>query len=136
MRSGSFTDPEYGAVGLTESQAARDHELAIGIARYDDLLRPAADGHADGFCKLIADRSSHRVLGAHVLGEFSAETVQVVATAMSAGMTVEQLANMQFTRPSPKPSAWPPRRPVAPSVPVHTRLRFTIRSRHHSDSPP
>jgi pyruvate/2-oxoglutarate dehydrogenase complex dihydrolipoamide dehydrogenase (E3) component len=98
--SGSFTDPEYGAVGLTEPQAARDHDIAVGIARYDDLLRPVADGHADGFCKLIADRASHRVLGAHVLGEYSAETVQVVATAMSAGMTVEQLAEMQFAFPT------------------------------------
>jgi pyruvate/2-oxoglutarate dehydrogenase complex dihydrolipoamide dehydrogenase (E3) component len=98
--SGSFTDPEYGAVGLTEPQAARDHDLAVGIARYDDLLRPVADGHAEGFCKLIADRSSHRVLGAHVLGEYSAETVQVVATAMSGGMTVEQLAEMQFAFPT------------------------------------
>ncbi|MCU1667082.1 MAG: FAD-dependent pyridine nucleotide-disulfide oxidoreductase [Blastococcus sp.] len=97
---GSFTDPEYGAVGLTEPQAARDHDLAIGVARYGDLLRPVADGHADGFCKLIADRTSHRVLGAHVLGEYSAETVQVVATAMSAGMTVEQLAEMQFAFPT------------------------------------
>ena len=51
--------PEYGAVGLTEPQAARDHDVVIGIARYDDLLRPVADGHPDGFCKLIADRSSH-----------------------------------------------------------------------------
>jgi pyruvate/2-oxoglutarate dehydrogenase complex dihydrolipoamide dehydrogenase (E3) component len=98
--SGSFTDPEYGAVGLTEPQAGLDHDIAIGIARYDDLLRPVADGHADGFCKLIADRASHRVLGAHVLGEYSAETVQVVATAMSAGMTVEQLAEMQFAFPT------------------------------------
>jgi pyruvate/2-oxoglutarate dehydrogenase complex dihydrolipoamide dehydrogenase (E3) component len=98
--SGSFTDPEYGAVGLTEPQAARDHDIAVGIARYDDLLRPVADGHADGFCKLIADRAGHRILGAHVLGEYSAETVQVVATAMSAGMTVEQLAEMQFAFPT------------------------------------
>ena len=98
--SGSFTDPEYGAVGLTEPQAARDHDIAVGVARYDDLLRPVADGHADGFCKLIADRTSHRVLGAHVLGEYSAETVQVVATAMTAGMTVEQLADMQFAFPT------------------------------------
>jgi pyruvate/2-oxoglutarate dehydrogenase complex dihydrolipoamide dehydrogenase (E3) component len=98
--SGSFTDPEYGAVGLTEPQAARDHDIAVGIARYDDLLRPVADGHADGFCKLIADRASRRILGAHVLGEYSAETVQVVATAMSAGMTVEQLAEMQFAFPT------------------------------------
>jgi pyruvate/2-oxoglutarate dehydrogenase complex dihydrolipoamide dehydrogenase (E3) component len=52
------------------------------------------------FCKLIADRQNHHILGAHVLGEYSAETVQVVATAMSAGMTVEQLAEMQFAYPT------------------------------------
>jgi pyruvate/2-oxoglutarate dehydrogenase complex dihydrolipoamide dehydrogenase (E3) component len=98
--SGSFTDPEYGSVGMTESQAARDHDIAVGIAHYDDLLRPVADGHPDGFCKLIADRPSHAILGAHVLGEYSAETVQVVATAMSAGMTIEQLAEMQFAFPT------------------------------------
>jgi len=98
--SGSFTDPEYGSVGLTEHQAAGEHDIAVGIARYDDLVRPVADGHADGFCKLIADRRSHAILGAHVLGEYSAETVQVVATAMAAGMTVDQLAEMQFAFPT------------------------------------
>ena len=98
--SGSFTDPEYGTVGLTEDQAAGDHDIAVGIARYDNLVRPVADGHPDGFCKLIADRHSHLILGAHVLGEYSAETVQVVATAMRAGMNVEQLAEMQFAYPT------------------------------------
>ena len=58
----------------------------IGVARYDDLLRPVADGRSDGFCKLIADRHSHAILGAHVLGEYSAETVQTVAACMSAGL--------------------------------------------------
>ena len=98
--SGSFTDPEYGSVGLTEDQAGHGHEIAVGIAWYDDMLRPVADGHTDGFCKLIVDRHSHAILGAHVLGEYSAETVQVVATAMSAGMGVEQLAEMQFAFPT------------------------------------
>jgi pyruvate/2-oxoglutarate dehydrogenase complex dihydrolipoamide dehydrogenase (E3) component len=98
--SGSFTDPEYGTVGLTEDQAARAHDIAVGIAWYEDLIRPVADGRPDGFCKLIADRRSHAILGAHVLGEYSAETVQVVATAMRAGMTVEQLAEMQFAYPT------------------------------------
>ncbi|HSZ42411.1 MAG TPA: NAD(P)/FAD-dependent oxidoreductase [Trebonia sp.] len=98
--SGSFTDPEYGTVGLTADQAAMDHDIAVGIAWYDDLIRPVADGRPDGFCKLIADRSSHAILGAHVLGEYSAETVQVVATAMRAGMNVEQLAEMQFAYPT------------------------------------
>ena len=98
--SGSFTDPEYGTVGLTEDQAAGEHEIAVGIASYDDLVRPVADGRPGGFCKLIADRHSHAILGAHVLGEYSAETVQVVATAMRAGMKVEQLAEMQFAYPT------------------------------------
>jgi pyruvate/2-oxoglutarate dehydrogenase complex dihydrolipoamide dehydrogenase (E3) component len=98
--SGSFTDPEYGTVGMTENQAAHDHDIAVGIAWYDDLIRPVADGHPDGFCKLIADRHSHAILGAHALGEYSAETVQVVATAMRAGMNVEQLAETQFAYPT------------------------------------
>jgi pyruvate/2-oxoglutarate dehydrogenase complex dihydrolipoamide dehydrogenase (E3) component len=98
--SGSFTDPEYGSVGLSEERAARDHDIAVGIAWYDDLVRPVVDGNADGFCKLIADRNSHAILGAHVLGGYSAETVQVVAVAMRAGMDVEQLAEMQFAYPT------------------------------------
>jgi pyruvate/2-oxoglutarate dehydrogenase complex dihydrolipoamide dehydrogenase (E3) component len=98
--SGSFTDPEYGSVGLTETEAAREHDVAVGIAWYEDLVRPVADGRSDGFCKLIADRRSHTILGAHVLGEYSAEIVQVVATAMAAGMRVEELADMQFAFPT------------------------------------
>jgi pyruvate/2-oxoglutarate dehydrogenase complex dihydrolipoamide dehydrogenase (E3) component len=100
VSSGSFTDPEYGAVGLTENKAARDHDIAVVIVTYDELLRAVADGHPDGFCKLIVDRRSYRILGAHVLGNYSAEIVQVVATAMAVGMNVEQLAEMQFAFPT------------------------------------
>jgi pyruvate/2-oxoglutarate dehydrogenase complex dihydrolipoamide dehydrogenase (E3) component len=98
--SGSFTNPEYGRVGLTETQAGQEHDIVTGIARYDDLVRPVADGRADGFCKLIADRRSHAILGAHVVGEYSAETVQTVAAAMAAGMTVEQVAELQLAYPT------------------------------------
>jgi pyruvate/2-oxoglutarate dehydrogenase complex dihydrolipoamide dehydrogenase (E3) component len=98
--SGSFTDPEYGRVGLTEPQAAQRYDIVTGIARYDDLLRPVADGRSEGFCKLIADRGTHAILGAHVVGEYSAETVQTVAAAMAAGMTVEQVAELQLAYPT------------------------------------
>ncbi|HEY5354714.1 MAG TPA: FAD-dependent oxidoreductase [Streptosporangiaceae bacterium] len=98
--SGSFTDPEYGRVGLTETQAAAHHDAVVGIARYDDLLRLVADGRSEGFCKLIADRQAHTILGAHVLGEYSAETVQTVAACMAAGMTVEQVAGLQLAFPT------------------------------------
>jgi pyruvate/2-oxoglutarate dehydrogenase complex dihydrolipoamide dehydrogenase (E3) component len=98
--SGSFTDPEYGRVGLTEAEASSRHDVVVGVARYDDLLRPVADGRPEGFCKLIADRASHRLLGGHVLGEYSAETVQTVAACMVAGLTVEQVAELQLAFPT------------------------------------
>ena len=74
--------------------------MVVGIALYDDLLRPVADGRSDGFCKLIADRRDHTILGAHVLGEYSAETVQTVAVCMAAGMTVERVAELQLAFPT------------------------------------
>ena len=98
--SGSFTDPEYGQVGLTGPEAAARHDSFSAVAHYEDLLRPVTDARPDGFCKLVVDRESHRVLGAHVLGEYSAEIVQVAATAMAAGMTVEDIAGLSYAFPT------------------------------------
>ena len=64
------------------------------------LLRPVADGRPDGFCKLIADRRTHAILGVHVLGEYSAETVQTVAACMAGAMTIEQVAELQLAFPT------------------------------------
>ena len=50
--------------------------------------------------KLIADRQTHTILGAHVLGEYSAGTVQTVAACMAAGMTIEQVAELQLAFPT------------------------------------
>jgi pyruvate/2-oxoglutarate dehydrogenase complex dihydrolipoamide dehydrogenase (E3) component len=96
----SFTDPEYGGVGLTEVEAAADNDIVVGVARYHDLLRPVADGRPDGFCKLIVDRHRHTVLGAHVVGEYSAEIVQTVAACMAANMHIEQISDLQGAYPT------------------------------------
>src|ERR687889_769621 len=80
---GGFTDPEYASVGLTEK-----------------LDRGVVDGHTEGFCKLLVDRGSRRILGAHIVGEQAVEVVQIVATAMRAGMPVEQLADVEFAYPT------------------------------------
>jgi pyruvate/2-oxoglutarate dehydrogenase complex dihydrolipoamide dehydrogenase (E3) component len=109
--SGSFTDPEYGQVGLTEAQArtqarnqasagGHEHDIVTATADYEHLLRPVADGRAQGFCKLIVDRRDHTIVGGHVLGEYSAEIIQVIATAMTANMTVEQVAVIPFAFPT------------------------------------
>lgn len=97
---GSFTNPEYGSVGLTEEQACASYDCAVAVARYEDLLRPIADGHPAGFCKLIVDTTERHILGAHVVGEYSAEVIQMVAACMAAGMRIEDVAELQFAFPT------------------------------------
>ena len=100
---GGFTDPEYASVGLTERQARDeygDEDCAVAVVPYSDLDRGVIDGHPDGSCKLVISRSSRRILGAHIVGEQAVEVVQLAATAMGAGMRIEQLANLELAYPT------------------------------------
>jgi pyruvate/2-oxoglutarate dehydrogenase complex dihydrolipoamide dehydrogenase (E3) component len=98
---GGFTDPEYGSVGLTEERArAAAYDLVASVVPYADLDRGVIDGRPEGLCKLVVDRESRRLLGAHIVGEQAVEVVQIAATAMRAGMTVEELADVELAYPT------------------------------------
>jgi len=100
---GGFTDPEYASVGLTESQARDelgDEDCAVAVVSYADLDRGVIDGRPEGSCKLVVSRSSHLILGAHIVGEQAVEVVQLVAAAMAAGMRVGQLADLELAYPT------------------------------------
>ena len=97
---GSFTDPEYASVGLTETAARQAHQTAVATVRFDSLPRPIIDGRQTGFCKLVIDRERRVILGCHVVGERAVELAQLAATAMAAQMPVEQLALVPFSFPT------------------------------------
>ena len=97
---GSFTDPEYAQVGMTEEQARARHDVVVAVVRFDETTRTIIDGRTAGFCKLIADRATCMILGCHVVGERAVEIVQVVAIAMSAGMKVDDLARVPLSFPT------------------------------------
>lgn len=101
LPSGGFTDPDHAGVGLTERQA-RDSGLdyVVGTAHYDGLERAIIDSRTPGFLKLIAERATGRVVGAHGTGENAVEVMQAVATAMAAGATVATLAGVRFAYPT------------------------------------
>lgn len=98
--AGSFTNPEYGSVGLTEEQARARYDCVVAVTQYENILRPVADGQPEGFCKLIVETLRRQIVGAHVLGEYSAEVIQMVAACMAAGMRVEDVAELQFAFPT------------------------------------
>jgi len=97
---GSFTDPEYAAVGLTEDEARAQFDVAVVTIPYSELDRAVIDDRTEGFFKLIVSQETHRVLGAHIVGEQAVEAVQIVAAGMAAGMWVEQLAELELAYPT------------------------------------
>lgn len=97
---GSFTDPEYASIGLTETTARTTREVVVATQRFDSVPRPIIDGRPAGFCKLIVDRHRHTILGCHIVGERAVELVQLAAIAMAAEMTVDRLALVPFSFPT------------------------------------
>ena len=97
---GSFTDPEYARVGATEAEARAAREVVVGRVNFDETTRTIIDGRTNGFCKLVADRSTGAILGCHVVGERAVDIVQVAAIALLSGITVDGLARIPLSYPT------------------------------------
>ena len=97
---GSFTDPEYAKVGLTEEQARGQYDALVSHASYAETTRPIIDGRTRGFCKLVVDRTTRQFLGCHIVGERAVEVAQMAAIVMTAGMTVDAVARIPLSFPT------------------------------------
>ena len=97
---GSFSDPEYAQVGMTEKQARAGGEIVVAKICFDSTTRTIIDGRTRGFCKLIVDRGTRQILGCHVVGERAVELTQVAAVAMAGRMRVDDLAQVPLSFPT------------------------------------
>jgi dihydrolipoamide dehydrogenase len=107
--AGIFTLPEVGRVGLTEQQAreraqaagmSSDHGVKVGRFRYAALGKAQATGDITGFFKVIADATTDKILGAHIVGAHAADLIHEAALAMQMGMTAAQAAGMIHAHPT------------------------------------
>ena len=60
----------------------------------------AENERGEGMCKIIVDAKSHKVLGAHMLGNPCSEIIQSACIAIEEGLTVEQLKEVVFPHPT------------------------------------
>jgi len=97
---GSFTEPEYAQAGLTEAKARETHDIVTSIVHFNMTTRTIIDGRTFGFCKLIADRKTCKVIGCHVIGERAVDIAEVAAIAIAAGMRVDDLAQIPLAYPT------------------------------------
>jgi len=92
-----FSDPQVASVGLTEAAAkAAGHDVRTSVLPLDAMPRALAARDTRGLIKLVADRSSKRLFGAHILAPEGADSIQTAVMALKAGMTYEDLGAMIF----------------------------------------
>jgi len=92
-----FTDPQLAIVGLTENEAvAAGFDVAVAFQDYGDVAYGWAMEDTTGIVKLIADRATGRLLGAHIMGHQASSIIQPLIQAMSFGLTAHEVARGQY----------------------------------------
>jgi glutathione reductase (NADPH) len=78
-----FSEPEVGAVGLTETEArARLKQTDVYKAMFRPLKATLSGRATTVLLKLVVDGQTDRVVGCHIVGEGAAEMVQLAAVAV------------------------------------------------------
>jgi len=96
-----YTQPEVASVGKTEEELkAAGIEYKIGKFPFTANGRARAMLHADGFVKILADKATDRVLGAHILGYNAGEMIHELAVLMEFGGSSEDLARTCHAHPT------------------------------------
>ena len=86
-----FANPNIATVGLSEEKARERHgEVDIYKASFRGLKLTMTDKAERTFMKLVVERASQRVVGAHMIGPDAGEVIQGVAIAVKLGATKQQ----------------------------------------------
>ena len=101
----TFTHPEISSVGLSEADAkelAGEEGFELGTVRsyFKANSKALAELESDGVMKLLFNKTSGEVLGAHIFGLHAADLIQEIANAVSRRQSVTQLANEVHTHPT------------------------------------
>ena len=96
-----YTWPEIASVGQTEDEL-KAAGIAYNVGKFPFTAngRARAMGDMDGFVKILADKTTGRVLGAHILGPDAGTLIAEIALAMEFGASSEDIARTCHAHPS------------------------------------
>ncbi len=96
-----YTMPEIAAVGRSEEELkAAGVQYRVGKFPFSANGRARAMGARDGFVKILADATSDRVLGVHIIGPFAGELIQEASVLMEFAGAAEDLARVCHAHPT------------------------------------
>jgi dihydrolipoamide dehydrogenase len=96
-----YTHPEVASVGATEEQLKEDgRAYKVGKFSFMGNGRAKANFAADGFVKILADKDTDRILGAHIIGPMAGDLLHEICVAMEFGAAAEDLARTCHAHPT------------------------------------
>ena len=110
-----FTYPEIASVGLKEKEAVEKYgedNVLIGIERYEDTAKGIAMNAKNYFAKVIVEKESLKILGAHIIGPY-------------ASLLIQEVVNLMYTL---EQSAWP----IIEGMHIHPSLSEVVQRAFHS----
>ncbi|QYH19559.1 mycothione reductase [Corynebacterium aquatimens] len=92
-----FTHPQIATVGLTEEQAVEGgFDVTVKVQNYGDVAYGWALEDTTGVCKLVADRATGRLLGAHYMGPQASTLIQQMITVMAFDLDLREFPRKQY----------------------------------------
>ena len=96
-----YTWPEVASIGATEEMLKTEgRAYNVGKFPFTANGRARAMGATDGFVKILADKSTDEILGAHIIGPDAGTLIAEIATAMEFGASSEDVARTCHAHPS------------------------------------
>jgi dihydrolipoamide dehydrogenase len=96
-----YTHPELASVGKTEEAAkAAGLQVKVGKVQFKANARARCNGDTDGLAKIVADATTDRVLGIHIVGNGASELIAEAAVAMEFTACAEDLARSAHAHPT------------------------------------
>ena len=95
-----FSQPNLATVGLTEEEAEKQGEVEIFKATPTPMKYSFSEIKEKAFLKLIVDKASQKIIGAHMVGADAGEIMQILAVAMRVGVTKADFDNTIGVHPS------------------------------------
>ncbi|MCC5956079.1 MAG: dihydrolipoyl dehydrogenase, partial [Natronohydrobacter sp.] len=96
-----YTWPEVASVGETE-ESLKDAGRAYKVGKFSFMGngRAKANFAGDGFVKILADKATDRILGAHIIGPYAGDLIHEICVAMEFGAAAEDLARTCHAHPT------------------------------------
>lgn len=96
-----YTWPEVASVGKTEEQLKEEGaDYKVGKFPFTANGRAKAMESTEGFVKIIEDKKTHRVVGAHIVGPAAGDLIAEVVLAMEYGASAEDIARTCHAHPA------------------------------------